>query len=54
MIVLYELCDLSIPEVAAETGLAVGTVKSRLSRGRAALAQMVQLSDAEVSDVHPA
>ena len=52
VIVLHELCELSIPEVVAETGLAAGTVKSRLSRGRAALAQMVELSDSEVSDVH--
>ncbi|GAA2274886.1 MULTISPECIES: SigE family RNA polymerase sigma factor [Kitasatospora] len=38
-IVLFHLCDLSINQVAAETGAAVGTVKARLSRGRAALAK---------------
>jgi len=36
--VLYEMCGLSVPQVAAETGVAEGTVKSRLSRARAALA----------------
>ncbi|MEU8030398.1 SigE family RNA polymerase sigma factor [Streptomyces sp. NPDC049099] len=37
-IVLHHLCDLSVEQVAAETGVAVGTVKARLSRGRSALA----------------
>jgi RNA polymerase sigma-70 factor (ECF subfamily) len=37
-IVLYYLCDLSVGQIAAETGVAVGTVKARLARGRAALA----------------
>jgi RNA polymerase sigma-70 factor, ECF subfamily len=37
-IVLYHLCDLSVAEVAAETGAPIGTVKARLARGRAALA----------------
>jgi RNA polymerase sigma-70 factor (ECF subfamily) len=36
-LVLHELCGLSVAEVAAETGVAQGTVKSRLSRGRAKL-----------------
>lgn len=36
-LVLYEMCGLSVPQVAAETGVAEGTVKSRLSRARAAL-----------------
>lgn len=38
-IVLHHLCDLSIEQVAAETGVPVGTVKTRLSRGRAAMKQ---------------
>lgn len=37
-LVLYEMCGLSVPQVAAETGVAEGTVKSRLARARAALA----------------
>jgi RNA polymerase sigma-70 factor (ECF subfamily) len=36
-LVLYEMCGLSVPQVADETGVAEGTVKSRLSRARAAL-----------------
>ena len=36
-LVLYEMCGLSVPQVAAETGVAEGTVKSRLSRARTAL-----------------
>ncbi|MFF8401207.1 SigE family RNA polymerase sigma factor [Streptomyces sp. NPDC015684] len=37
-IVLHHLCDLSVEQIATETGAAVGTVKARLSRGRTALA----------------
>lgn len=36
-LVLHHLCDLSVAAVAAETGVAEGTVKARLSRGRIAL-----------------
>src|SRR5580765_1587148 len=39
VLVLHEMCDLSVEQVAAQTGLAVGTVKTRLMRGRAALAR---------------
>ena len=37
-VVLYHLCDLTVEQVALMTGSPVGTVKARLSRGRAALA----------------
>jgi RNA polymerase sigma-70 factor (ECF subfamily) len=37
-IVLHHLCDLSVEQVAREVHAPVGTVKARLSRGRAALA----------------
>lgn len=37
-LVLYHLCDLTVDQVAAETGMRAGTVKARMARGRAALA----------------
>ncbi|MEP6761925.1 MAG: SigE family RNA polymerase sigma factor [Sporichthyaceae bacterium] len=40
-IVLHHLCDLSVEQVAHEIGAPVGTVKARLSRGRAALAHLM-------------
>ncbi len=40
-IVLYHLVGLSIDEIAAETGTAPGTVKARLSRGRQAMAPLL-------------
>lgn len=46
-IALHYLADLPIHEVAVATGSPVGTVKARLSRGRAALA--VLLADSEDS-----
>jgi RNA polymerase sigma-70 factor (ECF subfamily) len=46
-IVLHHLCDLSVEQVASETGAPVGTVKARLSRGRAALARHLAVDEAE-------
>ena len=40
-LVLHHLCDLPVAEVAAEVGAPVGTVKARLSRGRAALQSLL-------------
>jgi len=40
---LHHLADLPLDEVAARTGVPVGTVKSRLSRGRTALAEKLVL-----------
>jgi RNA polymerase sigma-70 factor, ECF subfamily len=40
-IVLHHLCDLSVKDVATEMGVAEGTIKARLSRGRLALATML-------------
>jgi RNA polymerase sigma-70 factor (ECF subfamily) len=37
-LVLYHVCDLTVDQIAAETGARPGTVKARLARGRAALA----------------
>ncbi|MFF9431705.1 SigE family RNA polymerase sigma factor [Streptomyces sp. NPDC004288] len=39
---LHYLCDLSVDQVAEETGLSAGTVKTHLSRGRAALAHRIE------------
>lgn len=49
-IVLHHLADLSVAQVAAETGTSVGAVKQHLFRGRKALA--AQLADDSPS-VHP-
>ncbi len=43
-LVLYHLCDLTVEQIAAETGVPTGTVKARLARGRAALAPHLQES----------
>lgn len=40
-IVLHHLCDLSVAEVAHEVGSPTGTIKARLSRGRATLARLL-------------
>jgi RNA polymerase sigma-70 factor, ECF subfamily len=40
-LVLYHLCDLTVEQIAAETGAPANTVKSRLARGRAALAALL-------------
>jgi RNA polymerase sigma-70 factor, ECF subfamily len=44
---LHYLLDRSVAEIAAETGAAVGTVKSWLSRGRAALAAELSSKEAD-------
>jgi RNA polymerase sigma-70 factor, ECF subfamily len=41
VVVLHHLVGLSVDEVAAEIGISAGTVKSRLARGRAALAPVL-------------
>ena len=40
-VVLRDLCDLDYPEIAEVLGVPVGTVKSRISRGRQALAMLL-------------
>jgi RNA polymerase sigma-70 factor (ECF subfamily) len=46
-IVLHHLLDLPVAQVAEELGVSVGTVKARLSRGRAALGVLMEgFSDA--------
>jgi DNA-directed RNA polymerase specialized sigma24 family protein len=39
-LVLYHVCELTVEQIAAETGVPAGTVKARLARGRAALAHL--------------
>jgi len=51
VIVLHHLSGLSVGEVAAQTGVPVGTVKARLSRGRAALAAVI--GDLDPTDLDP-
>ncbi len=40
-VVLHYLCDLSVDQIATETGVPVSTVKTRLFRGRQALAPLL-------------
>jgi RNA polymerase sigma-70 factor (ECF subfamily) len=49
VIVLHHLVGLPVEEVASELRLATGTVKSRLARGRAAMASTLQLDSSEVT-----
>lgn len=44
-IVLHYLCDLPVADIAVETGARPGTVRVRLSRGRAALARQLGAGD---------
>ena len=50
VVVLYHLHDLPVAEIARSTGMPEGTVKSYLSRGRAALAVLLT-DDKEEVDV---
>jgi RNA polymerase sigma-70 factor, ECF subfamily len=49
VIVLHHLVGLPVEEVARELRLATGTVKSRLARGRAAMASTLQPDRSEVT-----
>jgi RNA polymerase sigma-70 factor (ECF subfamily) len=42
VIVMHHLADLSVREIAAELAVPEGTVKARLSRGRAALKTLLE------------
>jgi RNA polymerase sigma-70 factor (ECF subfamily) len=44
-IVLHYLVDLPLEEIALRQGVPLGTVKSRLSRGRRALAHRLDISE---------
>lgn len=45
---MHYLADLSVDEIARQTGTPAGTIKARLHRGRAQLAKL--LADKEASD----
>jgi RNA polymerase sigma-70 factor (ECF subfamily) len=48
--VLHHLVGLPVEEVARELGVPTGTVKSRLARGRTALAQVLNTERPEVRE----
>ena len=50
--VALPVTDLGIAQIAAETGVAEGTVKSRLSRGRARLADLLDDGAQDKEDRH--
>ena len=47
VVALHHLADLPVAEIAQELGLPAGTVKSRLSRGREALAQALSTEEVD-------
>lgn len=49
-LVLYHLCDMTVDQVAAETGVRAGTVKARLARGRATLAPYLRETATPVTE----
>jgi RNA polymerase sigma-70 factor (ECF subfamily) len=51
VVALHYLLDMPVHEIATTTGAPVGTVKVRLSRARAALGQLLNEDDQEISDV---
>jgi RNA polymerase sigma-70 factor, ECF subfamily len=50
VLVLYHLADLTVDQIAAETGTRPGTVKARLARGRAALAPYLRETPARMHE----
>jgi len=51
-VVLYHLLDRSLADIAAETGANLSTVKSRLTRGRAALAALLTTGATNTGGAH--
>lgn len=49
-LVLYHLADLTVEQIAAETGARPGTVKARLARGRAAITPYLRETAAPVGE----
>ena len=52
-VVLHYIADLSVEQIATETGTPSGTVKARLHRGRARLAELLGVADTEPSRPKP-
>jgi RNA polymerase sigma-70 factor (ECF subfamily) len=52
-VVLRDLADLDYAEIGERLGLAPGTVRSRIARGRAKLAAMLELEDPDDEDRSP-
>jgi RNA polymerase sigma-70 factor (ECF subfamily) len=44
-VVMHHIGGLSLAEIASDTGVPVGTVKARLSRGRTALAALLGVEE---------
>ncbi|QNN51293.1 SigE family RNA polymerase sigma factor [Nocardioides mesophilus] len=53
-LVLHHLCDLPVHAVAREVGVPEGTIKARLSRGRTALAALLDPTDVIDQGAHHA
>ncbi len=49
-LVLHHLCDLSVADVARELDAPEGTIKARLSRGREALRDAMELTNGKEAD----
>lgn len=52
-VVLRDVADLDYAEIGERLGLAPGTVRSRIARGRAKLAAMLELEDSDDADRSP-
>jgi RNA polymerase sigma-70 factor (ECF subfamily) len=52
-VVLRDLCDLDYAEIAATLGIPPGTVRSRIARGRAQLAQLLDAGNQPPDPVRP-
>jgi RNA polymerase sigma factor (sigma-70 family) len=50
-LVLFHIVELPVAAIAEETGVPVGTVKARLSRGRHALAALLSATESETNHV---
>jgi RNA polymerase sigma-70 factor, ECF subfamily len=53
-LVLHYCLDLAVEEIAAQTGVSIGTIKSRLSRGRDRLAVLLGVEAAASEEGHHA